>query len=544
MHLEPLEKVERRGVGFVERVENGEGGVVERVIRDPFPKLRADEPRNRIGDTEPREVRAKSRECPKNVRFAHRIAARRSHDCDVRLHEGLEVTGAARMNVTDAGGKESQDALLARQDLDNAILLSDRRAVKDQRAKVPKPVRPGRLRHTNGTVPFWTLVAHDSPFDVPRSHSRMSLSMTHGNIRLGVIGCGRFARFALPRFTHVPNVTVTNVTDSSESAARDVARQYGATVRPSVDALVAQPDVDLVYIATPPVCHHPEALAALTAGKHVLCEKPLALTLENADAMIAAATAHHRLLAIDFLQAYNPLLDRVRTLIAASILGQPLRAYFENYASDADLPPEHWFWDSTQSGGIFVEHGVHFFDLFRRLFGEGTVRSAERAVRPSTGAAEHVQCAMQYGETMIAHMYHGFHQPKPLDRQELRIVFEHGDVALSEWIPTRIQIRALVSEAAEHALADLFPGASLRRHPVSSEEFPFSGRGTSTRASRIVTIKYSEGEKDAVYGTALSTLLIDQLAAMRDGRHSPRVTAADGRAALALALEATRRANS
>ena len=70
------------------------------------------------------------------------------------------------------------------------------------------------------------------------------------------------------------------------------------------------------------------------------------------------------------MQRYNPLFEMVRTLIANQLLGELLHGYFENYASDENLPAEHWFWDRAKSGGIFIEHGVHFFDMLMWIFGD------------------------------------------------------------------------------------------------------------------------------------------------------------------------------
>ena len=114
-------------------------------------------------------------------------------------------------------------------------------------------------------------------------------------------------------------------------------------------------DVDLVYIATPPFLHHPQTISASRAGKHVICEKPLALTIGQADELIEAAGRCDLLIVANLMQRYNPLFGMVRKLIDSRTLGEPLHGYFENYAGDKGLPSGHWFWDRTKSGSIFVE---------------------------------------------------------------------------------------------------------------------------------------------------------------------------------------------
>ena len=133
----------------------------------------------------------------------------------------------------------------------------------------------------------------------------------------------------------------------------------------------------------PRSCIIPQAMAALRAGKHVICEKPLAMTVAQADEMIAEAHRHDRLLVANLMQRYNPVSDAVGRLVEAKVLGEPLHGSFENYASDENLGPGHWFWDRSKSGGIFIEHGVHFFDLFAGWLGPGRVVAA--AAGPAAG---------------------------------------------------------------------------------------------------------------------------------------------------------------
>ena len=142
------------------------------------------------------------------------------------------------------------------------------------------------------------------------------------------------------------------------------------------------------------------------------------------------------------------------------MLGGVLHGYFENSASDENLPPEHWFWDREKSGGIFIEHGVHFFDLFAGWLGEGEVVAAQRSERFGTEIEDQVQCTVRYERGVHVNFYHGFHQPGRLDRQEARLVFEWGNVTLSGWVPTSMTLRAIADENSTRMLCDLFPGAA------------------------------------------------------------------------------------
>jgi predicted dehydrogenase len=283
-------------------------------------------------------------------------------------------------------------------------------------------------------------------------------------------------------------------------------------------------------------------MAALAAGKHVICEKPLAMTIEQADTMLALATKKDRLLVANLMQRYNPLYDAVQRLIQTRALGDLLHGYFENYASDENLPPGHWFWERSKSGGIFIEHGVHFFDLFAGWLGPGTVVAAQRSIRPGSSPPieEQVQCTVRYGPTVMVNFYHGFHQAGRMDRQELRLVFERGDVTLYDWVPTRVRIHAIADEAQTRALCEIFPAARL---DVSATYSPRdrAGEGRHKQLDIYQMIELSSGDgtnKSHRYGELLRAIMADQVAWIRDGAHARKITGENGRDSLAVAAAA------
>jgi predicted dehydrogenase len=359
-------------------------------------------------------------------------------------------------------------------------------------------------------------------------------------IRLGVIGCGGFGLFALQHFTQVPGVTLVGMAGTHRPAARAAAARFGVENVEEIETLLAREDIDLVYISTPPFLHHPQAMAALKAGKHVIVEKPLAMTVAQADEMIAAARGADRLLVANLMQRYNPLADIVGKLVASRVLGEVLHGSFENFASDENLPDEHWFWDRSKSGGIFIEHAVHFFDLFTGWLGPGRVEAAQVGVRPGTAIEEHVNCTARYGTETLVNFYHGFHQTGRMDRQELRLVFERGDVTLFDWVPTHARIHAAVDEAQTRALCELFPDARLDVSAVyGGKDRGCRGRGKDLDIYQIIEMSYGDGaNKQHVYGRLLRSMMADQAAWIHDRTHQRVVTETNGRDSLAAACEA------
>jgi predicted dehydrogenase len=366
--------------------------------------------------------------------------------------------------------------------------------------------------------------------------------MDQGEIRLGVIGCGGFGLYALQQFAQVPGVKLAGMAGTHRQAAHAAAKRFGIPDIEDVGKMLQRDDIDLVYIATPPFLHHPQAMEALRAGKHVICEKPLAMTVSQADEMIAEARKRDRLLVANLMQRYNPVSDAVGRLVQAGVLGEFLHGAFENYASDENLGPGHWFWDRSRSGGIFIEHGVHFFDLFAGWLGPGQVVAAQRGLRPGSSPPieEHVHCTVRYGPSMLVNFYHGFHQTGRMDRQELRLVFERGDVTLYDWVPTRVRVHAIADEAQTRALCELFPGARLdATMTYGPKDRACEGRHKTLDVYQMVELSWGDGiNKSVRYGELLRALLADQLAWVRDPTHQRRITENNGRDSLAVACEA------
>ncbi len=364
--------------------------------------------------------------------------------------------------------------------------------------------------------------------------------MENGNVRLGVIGCGGFGLFALQQFTQVPGVALVGMAGTHRPASLAAAARFGVENVEEVSELLRRDDVDAVYIATPPFLHFRQAMQALEAGKHVIVEKPLALTVAEADALMTVAQQRDRLLVTNLMQRYNRLFDAVRRLVETRVLGEVLHGSFENYASDENLPADHWFWDRSKSGGLFIEHGVHFFDLFTGWLGAGRVEAAQVGLRPGTAIEEHAHATVRYGNTALVNFYHGFHQAGRMDRQELRLVFERGDVTLFDWVPTRARIHALVDERQTRELCDLLPGARL--DVVASyggHDRACRGRGKDIDAYQVIDLSFGDGQAKApLYGQLLRSMIHDQVAWLRDRKHRRVVTEANGRESLAMACAA------
>ncbi|HEV8083300.1 MAG TPA: Gfo/Idh/MocA family oxidoreductase, partial [Chitinophagaceae bacterium] len=258
---------------------------------------------------------------------------------------------------------------------------------------------------------------------------------------IAIIGAGSFANFAANSFLKIKGIEIIAVADVNEKAGKLLAKKLNAKFYSQYQMLLQDYSVNLVYIATPPFLHFEISKAALASGKHVICEKPAALKTSEAEELRTLAKEYKLLYVVNLMQRYNPLYTAVKKIIGKKILGNFLHGFFENYASDENLNEQHWFWDRGKSGGIFIEHGVHFFDIFSGWLGDGKIINAVELKRKnvSTTIYDRVQATVLYNDGLV-NFYHGFDQPKILDRQEMRLQFERGEITLYEWIPVKMKI--------------------------------------------------------------------------------------------------------
>ena len=362
-------------------------------------------------------------------------------------------------------------------------------------------------------------------------------------VNFAVVGAGGFARFAVRQFVKREGTRLAGVYDNNpESSGLLRSLNPDLQIYATLDALLADPAVDLVYIGSPPSLHHEQSLAALKAGKHVICEKPAAIDVRQARELRQYADENGLLFVVNLMQRYNPLYAAVATLINERLLGEFVHGFFENYASDEFLPAEHWFWEDGLSGGIFIEHGVHFFDMFAGWLGTGEVVAAQRLQRPGHPRIRDIaQCEIIYPGNAPVHFYHAFNQPKILDRQELRLQFERGDLTLHEWVPNRLVLQAACTGREEERLKALFPGATVT--VLQEWDGPQHSQGRFKRIEYDRKIRFDTGEiqpKAEVYEALIRAMFDDQLNWLADRSRQRTIDAGNAVESLATAVAADR----
>jgi myo-inositol 2-dehydrogenase / D-chiro-inositol 1-dehydrogenase len=184
-------------------------------------------------------------------------------------------------------------------------------------------------------------------------------------IRFALFGCGRIGRVHADSIDVHPRAELAWVYDPIESAALEIAEQYGAAAAPTADTAIDDPSVDAVVIASATPTHVDLLTRAVRAGKAVLCEKPIDLDLAQVDGCWTEIAALNPTVMVGFNRRFDPSFHEVKDRIAAGDIG---RLEQLTIVSRDPTPPSHDY--LAASGGLFRDMTIHDFDLARFYLGE------------------------------------------------------------------------------------------------------------------------------------------------------------------------------
>ncbi len=209
------------------------------------------------------------------------------------------------------------------------------------------------------------------------------------SFRAAIVGVGFIAEYHARGIQAVPGATVAALVGRDAGRTRSRAEALGVEgVFTDLDAVLADPDIDGVVIATPDALHREMAIRALEAGKPVLLQKPMAMTTAECAEVLDAAARTGTRLSVSFMHRYFPEVRWLRALLAEGTLGQVHTLRIRNATPGADWAP--WFYDAGHvAGGVVMQLGVHGIDLASHI--AGPVRSVDAAMttaRPARRLAD------------------------------------------------------------------------------------------------------------------------------------------------------------
>jgi 1,5-anhydro-D-fructose reductase (1,5-anhydro-D-mannitol-forming) len=325
----------------------------------------------------------------------------------------------------------------------------------------------------------------------------------------GIAGYGWVARdYIAPAILKAPNARLVAVCDPDPSARAAADRLPGALVWADLGQMLAQREVEAVYVAAPNHLHRPLVEAAAAAGKHVLCEKPMANSLADAEAMAAACRAAGVRYATAFDQRFHPAHRRLRELVAEGAIGTvaAVRLVYCCWVG-ADWSADNWRVDAARSGGgALIDLAPHGLDLIAYVLGE-EIAEAEAMGQRRVQSYAVEDGAMILGRTgggVLVQMHVAYNCPETLPRRRLEVVGSGGQLVATNTMGQ--------TPGGSLELTDAATGGT-REVGYDAERSPFLGLVEAFSAATLV------GEPDAVEHDLHNMRLVERLAAaVRDER--------------------------
>jgi len=185
-------------------------------------------------------------------------------------------------------------------------------------------------------------------------------------VGVGLVGYGAIARAHAASIAATSGLRLRGICDVSTERREVAAREWMVATHSSVEALLDDPEVGLVIVGTPPSAHADAVLAALAAGKHVVCEKPFALRVQEVDWMIDSAASRDRVLTVYQSRRWDPDYIAMRDVVRSGRIGDLF--YMESFVGGYSHPCDFWHSHEPISGGTIYDWGSHYFDWVLQLF--------------------------------------------------------------------------------------------------------------------------------------------------------------------------------
>jgi scyllo-inositol 2-dehydrogenase (NADP+) len=216
-------------------------------------------------------------------------------------------------------------------------------------------------------------------------------------IGVGLLGYGAIGREHAASIAATPGLRLAGVCDLNAERREAAASEWSVRTHATQDAMLDDPDVGLVVVGTPPSAHADPVLAAIAVGKHVVCEKPFALHVADADRMMDAAASKGRVLTVFQSRRWDPDFLAMCGALRSGRIGEPF--YMESFIGGYGHPCDFWHSHEPISGGTIFDWGSHYFDWILQLFPDAvkTVSAqAHKRVWHDVTNADHVRVDLTF----------------------------------------------------------------------------------------------------------------------------------------------------
>lgn len=284
-------------------------------------------------------------------------------------------------------------------------------------------------------------------------------------MRVGIVGAGLMGSTHAAAWA-TTEASIAGFVAATSGEAERLAAQYGARVYPSYEALLA--DVDVVDLCTPTHLHYEQVLAAAAAGRQIICEKPLARTVEQGQAMLAACAAAGVQLLVAHVVRFFPEYARAKALVDAGAIGRPAVLRLHRGSFRPKKPVGNWFLDEAKSGGIILDMMIHDFDYARWVAGEVTSVFASSVGHSHPGAPiDYATAILTHASGALSHVAGAWAYPPPTFRTKLEIAGDNGLIEFDSAATAAID-PLVVRPAGETGDVGL-PGSPLDESPYATQ---------------------------------------------------------------------------
>ncbi|MEO8396145.1 MAG: Gfo/Idh/MocA family oxidoreductase [Chloroflexota bacterium] len=277
-------------------------------------------------------------------------------------------------------------------------------------------------------------------------------------MRVGIVGAGSMGDAHAPAWKNLAKLgaELVGIQSAHHANANALAKQYDLKAYPSYDELLA--DVDIVDICVPTDFHRDLTVRAAQAGKHVVCEKPIALTLDDGRAMIAACEQAGVRLFIAHVLRFFPPYASAQAVVGAGQIGKPAVIRLTRAGYQPRKAQNNWFIDETRSGGMILDLMIHDYDFARWLAGDvqRVFAKSARAIRPEA-PGDYVLVTLRFASGAIAHIEGGWAYPPGFFRTSMDIAGTEGVLEWSSDKSETVETHLAVQPAQQAAEVGLPP---------------------------------------------------------------------------------------
>lgn len=285
------------------------------------------------------------------------------------------------------------------------------------------------------------------------------VAKTSGAAGVAVVGCGSFARqFHLPNLKASRELQIKALVASTGQSAKEMGERYGAHYcTTDLDEALRDPAIAAAMIFTRDNAHARQTLAALQAGKHVFCEKPLATSYADCAAIARQCAAGGPIVFTGFNRRFAPLMQRTKELMRGR--GGPATLGYRVTAGA--MPKEDWIYDAQQAAGRLVGEACHFIDLLYWLVGSEIVSVFAQPVGPvgSLASLEDVVATLAFADGSTASLIYTALGNRKLGKERIEVFWDGNALVMDDFYQLSMQGRQTVSE--KNAAGDKGHGAEL-----------------------------------------------------------------------------------